>query len=179
MLATLSHTTARITRSTTHVHTNINNKDTNTATNHKDKTCTGRSMEKGGDGVVRGARVLNARSTGCASETCWPEKTEAGEAEQTEPVVSPQPSVVHVGVRKLGEPRSCCPGASPSCVCRRPSRTLELVQVVMLPWIFPCLGKSRTAIPHATGYWPHSQKEQVADRRSGKSTVLPKHSTHI
>ena len=25
--------------------------------------------------------------------------------------MSPQPSVVHVGVSKLGEPRSCCPGA--------------------------------------------------------------------
>ena len=45
------------TRRTTHTHTNISKRHTNRATHHKDKTCTRRSMEKGGDGVVRGARV--------------------------------------------------------------------------------------------------------------------------
>ena len=40
---------------------------------------------------------------------------------------SPQPSVVHVGVSKLGEPRcSAVQEPSPSCMtCRRPSRTQE------------------------------------------------------
>ena len=41
----------------THIHTNISKRHTNRATHHKNKTCTRRSMEKGGDGVVRGARV--------------------------------------------------------------------------------------------------------------------------
>ena len=42
IMATLQHTTARITRSTTDVHTNINNRHTNTATHRKNKTCTSR-----------------------------------------------------------------------------------------------------------------------------------------
>ena len=79
-------------------------------------------MEEGGDGVLRGARVLNARMTGCTShrfravgtaqpKTYLPERTEEGGAEQEERVESPQSNVVHFGVSKLGEPRSCCPGA--------------------------------------------------------------------
>ena len=79
-------------------------------------------MEEGGDGVLRGARVQDARLTGWTShrfravgtaqpETYLPEKTEEGRAEQEELVESPPPSVVHVGVSELGEPFSCCPGA--------------------------------------------------------------------
>ena len=56
------------------------------------KTCTSRSIEEGGDGDVRGARVQHARSTGCRShrfrvggtaqpETCLLERTEEREAE--------------------------------------------------------------------------------------------------
>ena len=44
-------------------------------------------------------------------KTCLPERTEEDRAEQDGRVESPQPSVVRVGLRKLGEPRSCCPGA--------------------------------------------------------------------
>ena len=79
-------------------------------------------MEEGGDGVLRGARVQDARLRGCTShwfravgttqpKTYLPETTEEGRAEQEGRGESPQPSVVHVGVSKLGEPRSCCPGA--------------------------------------------------------------------
>ena len=82
---------------------------------------TSRSMEEGADGVLRGARVQDARLTGCRSHrfravgSVQPkryllEMTEEGRAEQEGRVESPQPSVVHVGVSKLGEPRSCCRG---------------------------------------------------------------------
>ena len=79
-------------------------------------------MEEGGDGVLRGARVQDASLTGCTShrfravgtaqpKTYPPERTEEARAEQERRGESPPPSVVHFGVSKLGEPRSCCPGA--------------------------------------------------------------------
>ena len=40
-----------------------------------------------------------------------PERTEEGRVKLEVWVESPQSSVVHVGVSKLDEPRSCCPGA--------------------------------------------------------------------
>ena len=78
-------------------------------------------MEEAGDGVVRGARVQDASLAGSTGhgfhragtgqpKTHWPERAEEGRAEQEGPV-SPQPRVVHVGVSKLSEPRSCRPGA--------------------------------------------------------------------
>ena len=45
IMATLQHTTARRTHSTTHAHTNINDRHTNTATDTQNKACTSRSME--------------------------------------------------------------------------------------------------------------------------------------
>ena len=122
MMATLYHTTARTTRSTTDVHTNINQLQTHRATHHKTNHAPAAARRWGGDGVLRGARVQDARSKGCTSrrfcavgtakpKTCLPETTEEGRAEQDGRVESPQPSVVHVGISKLGEPRSCCSGA--------------------------------------------------------------------
>ena len=61
--ATLQHTTARTRRRTTHIHTNITNRHTNAARHSKNKTCASRSTEDGGDSVVRGALVQNARLT--------------------------------------------------------------------------------------------------------------------
>ena len=52
-----AHHNTHNTQDDTHIHTNISNRHTNRATHHKNKTCTRRSMEEGGDGVVRGARV--------------------------------------------------------------------------------------------------------------------------
>ena len=71
---------------------------------------------------MRGARVHDARLTGCTSHRFravgtaqpkpnLPERTEEGRAEQDGRVESPQSSVVHVGVSKLSERRSCCPRA--------------------------------------------------------------------
>ena len=89
----------------------------------QNQSCTNCSTEVGGDGVLRGARVQDARLTGCTSDrfravsaqhslkTYLPKRTEEGRAEQEWRVESPQPSVVHVRVSKLGEPRWCCPGA--------------------------------------------------------------------
>ena len=93
-------------------------------------------MEDGGDGVLRGARVQDARSKGCTSHrfravgtaepnTCLPETTEEGRAKQEGRVESPQASVVHVGFSKLGEPRSCCSGALALVLLQEASRTLE------------------------------------------------------
>ena len=80
-------------------------------------------MEEGGDDVLRGARVQDARLTGWTShrfraigtaqpETYLPEKTEEGRAEQEELVESPPPSVVHVGGQRARRAFfRRCPGA--------------------------------------------------------------------
>ena len=76
-------------RSTTHAHTNINDRHTNTATHHKNKTRTSRSMEEGFGGVVR-ARVEDASLAGSTGhgfraartgqpKTCRLERTEERE----------------------------------------------------------------------------------------------------
>ena len=127
------HSTYNTHHRRTYQHQQVANKWSNAPQN---QSRTSRSMEEGGDGVLRGARVQDARSKGCTShrfravgaakpKTCLPETTEEGRAEQDGRVESPQPSVVHVGIRKLGEPRSCCSGALALVHLQEASRTLE------------------------------------------------------
>ena len=93
-------------------------------------------MKEDGDPVLRGSRVQDARLAGCAChrfravgsaqpKTCLPERTEEGEAEPEGRVESPQPSVAHVGISKLGDPRSCCSGALALVHLQEASRILE------------------------------------------------------
>ena len=90
IMATLQHTTARRTHSTTHAHTNMNDRHTNTASDTQ-KKCAPAVAWRGGDGVVR-ARVEDASLAGCTGhgfraggteklETCRPGRTEEGRAE--------------------------------------------------------------------------------------------------
>ena len=144
----ITHNTQHHTR--TYQHQQLAHKHSNAPRN---QSHTSGSMEEGGDGVLRGARVQDASLTGCTiqkfhtvgtpqSKTYLPERTEEGRAEQERSVESPQPGVVHVGVSKLGELRSCCPRAR-ALVHLQEAFTDPEVPAVMMLWIFAWLGRSR------------------------------------
>ena len=84
------------------------------------------------------------RLTGCTSQrfravgTAQPqtyllEDRDEGRAEQEGRVESPQPSVVHVGVSYLREPRSCCPRSLALLHLQEALTNLEQLQAVMMP----------------------------------------------
>ena len=131
-MATLYHTTARITRSTTHVHTNINDRHTNTATHRKTNHAPAAAWRR-------------AETAFCVAPVSKMPDQQAAQA--TGSVLPAKPSLRRAG---LSGPRNARPNRrdgvsrhlpvwstlgsassanrvrfaqelSPSCICRRPS----------------------------------------------------------